>query len=72
MKNIKEMSHTEFRELLETLVNEELFNSRERLAALLANNSSREVLEAEFLEFHGDYEDLGFWLEIIQRIRFKV
>lgn len=63
MKNIRDMSHTEFRELLETLVNEQLFKSRERLAALLVNNNSREVLEAEFLEFYGDYEDLGFWLE---------
>ena len=63
MKNITEMSQVEFRELLKTLVNAEIFTSRERLAALLAKNSSREALEAEFLEFHGDYEDLGFWFE---------
>ena len=24
---------------------------------------SREELNAEFMEFHGDYEDLGFWFE---------
>lgn len=63
MKNITELSQVEFRELLKTLVNAEIFISRERLAALLAKNSSREALEAEFLEFHGDYEDLGFWFE---------
>lgn len=63
MKNITEMTPTEFRELLKTLVNEEIFESRERLAALLAKNGSREALEAEFLEFHGDCENLGFWFE---------
>jgi hypothetical protein len=63
MKNITEMSVVEFRKLLDNLVNEEIFESRERLAALLAKGSSREELDAEFMEFHGDYEDLGFWLE---------
>ena len=63
MKNITEMSQVEFRELLKTLVNAEIFTSRERLAALLAKNDSREALEAEFLEFHGDYEDLATQLE---------
>ena len=63
MKKITEMSPSEFRELLHTLVNEELFKSRERLAALLAKNSSQEALEAEFFHFHGDTEDLGFWFE---------
>ena len=63
MKNITEMSQVEFRELIKSLVNAEIFTSRERLATLLAKNSSREALEAEFLEFHGDYEDLGFWFE---------
>lgn len=63
MKNITEMTPAEFRELIKTLINEEIFKSRERLTALLARNSSREALEAEFLEFHGDYENLGFWFE---------
>ena len=63
MKKITEMSPSEFRELLHTLVNEELFKSRERLAALLAKNSPQEALEAEFFHFHGDTEDLGFWFE---------
>ena len=63
MKSITEMSQTEFKELLRTLANAEIFKSRERLAALLRKNGSREELETEFLEFHGDYEDLGSRLE---------
>ena len=63
MPNITEMNPTEFRELLHILVNEELFKSRERLAALLAKDSSRDALDAEFFHFHGDYVDFAFWLE---------
>jgi hypothetical protein len=63
MPNITEMNPTEFRELLHTLVNEELFKSRERLAALLAKDSPQEALEAEFFHFHGDYVDFAYWLE---------
>ena len=63
MPNITEMNPTEFRELLHTLVNEELFKSRKRLAALLAKDSPQEALEAEFFHFHGDYVDFAFWLE---------
>ena len=63
MPNITEMNPTEFRELFHTLVNEELFKSRERLAALLAKDSPQEELEAEFFHFHGDYVDFAFWLE---------
>ena len=63
MPNIMEMSPTEFRGLLHTLVNEELFKSRERLAALLAKDSPQEALEAEFFHFHGDYVDFAYWLE---------
>ncbi len=63
MPNITQMNATEFRELLHTLANEELFKSRERLAALLRKNSPQEALEAEFFHFHGDYVDFAFWLE---------
>ena len=63
MPNITEMNPAEFRELLHTLVNEELFKSRERLAALLAKDSSQEALEAEFFHFQGDYVDFAYWLE---------
>ncbi len=63
MRDIREMSPVKFHGFLNTLVNAEIFKSRERLSALLANDNSREALEAEFLEFHGDYEDLGSQLE---------
>ena len=63
MKKIMEMNATEFCDLLHTLVNEELFKSRERLAALLGKDSPQEALEAEFFHFHGDYVDLAYWLE---------
>ena len=63
MKNFTEMSPIEFREFLNTLVNSEIFKSHERLSVLLAKGSSREELEVEFLEFHGDYEDIGSRLE---------
>ena len=63
MKSITEMSQPEFRKFLGSLVNSEIFKSRERLTMLLVKNSSREILETEFLEFHGDYEDLGYRLE---------
>ena len=63
MKKITEMSPLEFHRFLNTLVNAEIFKSRERLSALLAEDSSRETLETEFLEFHGDYEDLAAQLE---------
>ena len=67
MKKITEMNPVEFRELLHTLVNEELFKSRERLAVLLTKNSSQEVLLAEFFHFHGDTEDMGFWFEAYEQ-----
>lgn len=63
MKNITEMPPIEFRKLLDTFANEAIFKSRERLTALLAKDSSREELDTAFMEFHGDYEDLGFWFE---------
>ena len=63
MKNITEMSPVEFRKLLGTLVHEEIFKSHKRLTALLTKGGSRRELDAEFMEFHGDYEDLGFWFE---------
>ena len=63
MKKITEMNTTEFRDLLHNLANEELFKSRERLAVLLAKDSSQEALEAEFFHCHGDYVDFAYWLK---------
>ncbi len=63
LKKITKMSPLEFQKLLDILINEDIFKSRERLVSLLAKGGSREELDAEFIEFHGDYEDLGFWFE---------
>lgn len=60
------MSCTELRVLLQTLVSETIFVSRERLFVLLSEQGSpknRERLEAEFREFFCGYENLALWLE---------
>ncbi len=63
MKKITEMNPVEFRELLQTFVNEELFKSRERLMALLEQNAPIEQLDAAFREFFVAYELLELALE---------
>ena len=66
MKKITDMSCTELRVLLQTLVSETIFASRERLLVLLSEQGSsknRERLEAEFREFFCGYENLALWLE---------
>lgn len=60
------MSCVELCGLLQTLVSEPIFASRERLLVLLSEHSSqknRERLETEFLEFFCGYESLALWLE---------
>ena len=66
MKKIKDMSCAELCILLQTLVSESIFASRERLLVLLSERSSpknRERLETEFREFFCGYESLALWLE---------
>lgn len=66
MKKIKDMSCAELCRLLQTLVSESIFASRERLLVLLSEQSSpknRERLETEFREFFCGYENLASWLE---------
>ena len=60
MKSITEMSQSEFREFLGSFVNSEIFKSRGRSCRVIGKRIVlREALETEFLEFHGDYEDLA-------------
>ena len=61
--NITELTHDCFHEWLCSIVDGELFVSRERLARLLAENSPWEMLVEEFREFFGGYEGLGVLLE---------
>ncbi len=66
MKKVKDMSCPELCVLLQTLVSESIFASRERLLVLLSEQSSpknRERLEIEFREFFCGYENLALWLE---------
>ena len=66
MKNIMEMDPIEALELLNILVNDQIFAARERLIVLLNEPSSaenRRALETEFREFYCGYESLAFFLE---------
>ena len=61
--NITEFTSEQFRDGVQPLVNESLFESRERLVALLANRADKAALEAEFRIFFEDYCGLAFELE---------
>ena len=66
MKKLLDMSHSEFHELLQRLVDDDFFYSRQRLIALLnvkPSLESKTKLEAEFREFFCGYESIAFWLE---------
>ena len=66
MKNIMEMDPIEALELLNILVNDQIFAARERLIVLLNEHPSaenRQKLETEFREFYCGYESLAFFLE---------
>lgn len=61
--NITGMTHAQFRDWLTPIVNCPLFESRERLVAVLAENADRDALEAELQEFYEGYCGLAFELE---------
>ena len=66
MKNIMEMDPTEVLELLNILVNDQIFAARERLNMLLnelPSAENKQKLETEFREFYCGYESLAFFLE---------
>ena len=66
MKNIMEMDPIEALELLQILVNDQIFAARERLIGLLKEHPSsenQEKLESEFREFYCGYESLACFLE---------
>ncbi len=66
MKNIMEMDPIEVLELLNILVNDQIFEARERLIVLLNEPPSvenKQKLETEFREFYCGYESLAFFLE---------
>ena len=61
--NIKKISSQQFRDWVVSIVNEDIFTSRERLIALLAKNSPHKALEEEFREFFNGYYALTLELE---------
>ena len=61
--NITGMTHAQFSDWLTPIVNCPIFESRERLVALLAENANRDALESELQEFYEGYCGLAFELE---------
>lgn len=61
--SIADMTHVQLNTWLMPIVDRPLFESRERLIALLAENADRDALEAEFREFFEGYCGLAFSLE---------
>ena len=61
--NLKKMSSQQFHDWVVSIVNEDIFISRERLIALLAKNRPHEALEEEFREFFNGYYALALELE---------
>ena len=61
--NITGMTHAQFSDWLAPIVNCPLFESREKLVALLAENADRDALETELREFYEGYCGLAFELE---------
>ena len=57
------MTHAQFSDWLTPIVNCPLFESRERLIALLAENADGAALETELQEFYEGYCGLAFELE---------
>lgn len=65
-RDLTELTHEEFHEWIQSIVNETLFESRNRLATLLTENANRAALEEEFRDFFEDYCGLAFALEDVE------
>jgi hypothetical protein len=63
MPNITDLTSEQLLDWLASIVSEEIFSSREKLIALLAENSPHEALEQEFREFFNGYYALALELE---------
>lgn len=61
--NIADMTHAQLSTWLVPMSDCSLFESRERLVALLAENTNRDALESEFREFYEGYCGLAFEFE---------
>ena len=61
--DLTSMTHAEFSTWLAPIITCSLFESRERLVALLAENADKDALETELQEFYEGYCGLAFELE---------
>ncbi|MCY3741023.1 MAG: hypothetical protein OXH00_08375 [Candidatus Poribacteria bacterium] len=61
--DLTSMTHAEFSTWLAPIIACSLFESRERLVALLAENADKDALETELQEFYEGYCGLAFELE---------
>ena len=61
--NITKITSQQLQDWVASIVNEDIFTSRERLTALLAKDAPHAELEEEFRKFFEDYCDLAFELE---------
>lgn len=64
--NITDITSQQLLDWLTPIVNEDIFTSRQKLAALLAEGAPQEELEEEFREFFEDYCGLAFELEVCE------
>ena len=61
--NIEKITSQQFHDWVVSIVNEDIFTSRELLIALLAKDAPHDELEEEFREFFEGYCELAFELE---------
>ena len=66
--NITDMTCQQFRDWVASIVNGDIFTSRERLTALLAKDAPHEELEEEFREFFNGYYVLALELEEYEEV----
>ena len=62
-QNIRKITSQEFRDWVVSIVNEDIFTSRERLSTLFTKDAPLEELEEEFREFFNGYYGLALELE---------
>ena len=70
--NIKKITSQQFHDWVVSIVNEEIFTSRERLIALLAKDTPHDALEEEFREFFNGYYALALELEEHEEFVLKI
>ena len=66
IRDITKLTPEQFHEWIQSIVDETLFESRERLVTLLTENATKAALEEEFRDFFEDYCGLAFALEDVE------